>query len=268
MTPQFSKSAVLFFDVLGTKRMSTGPNASTALPGLVRAWEDVIDLIDQRIGGGSVVGGARRAWFSDSVVVAVPMAAVPGPEVAGGFASLLWLAIHVQATFRAHGLFVRGGFTVDEMYVDGEMYFGPALTRAVELETLAEHPRILVSDEAMRFYLEHRYETLPFLANPSPLRIDGDDRIFLSPLARTAWMLTQGSPPAVEQRPEMLADLVSHRDAVAQKLSEHANESHVEAKYRWLAEYHNEVCRETPNVDPEFLVPLAQSFPVSKRYEV
>jgi len=66
---------------------------------------------------------------------------------------------HLQMDFAMHGLFLRGGFDVGNVYVGEEMVFGEALLRAYKTEAeVARDPRIVFTEAAMHTYLSLSFD--------------------------------------------------------------------------------------------------------------
>ena len=61
--------------------------------------------------------------------------------------TFLSLVADIQRSFATeYNLFLRGGITIGEMFINGDFVFGKGLIDVVEMESQAKYPRIIVSD--------------------------------------------------------------------------------------------------------------------------
>ena len=84
--------------------------------------------------------------FSDCTVRVVPVDSRSNKKFPSG---ILWhellSLVYLQARLVRKKCFIRGGLTVDDIYIDGNMVFGPAIIKAYMLESeFAVYPRIVV----------------------------------------------------------------------------------------------------------------------------
>ena len=84
--------------------------------------------------------------FSDCTVRAVPLDSPSNKKHPSGilFSELLNL-VHAQYRLLYDGYFMRGGVTINDIYFEGSMVFGPAMNKAYGLESeFAVYPRIVI----------------------------------------------------------------------------------------------------------------------------
>ena len=222
--PQLRPSLVLFADLLGTVEHAKAENAAATLAAMDVAFRRARKRSD--IDGAA--GHGHVAWFSDNVGIAVPLTPFEA-ETSIGFTilSAMWLQFELARL----GFFVRGGLAVGNHYADDSFQFGPALVDAVHLEKAACHPRVVLSDEAVRVVdlcaqFHSELDSNPFHYE---LATEGG-KTFISYL--------DGVVGEVDDINEVRQVLELHRMAVSDQL--HAG--HVESvrlKYEWLADYHD-----------------------------
>jgi len=226
--PALTRSAVLFMDVLGTKELTSDPHAEEILLQLDRALAQARtrSQIDEPS------SWADSAWFSDNLAIAAPLGDDPVTEE-GIVGSIIVAAMWLQYLLAIEGFFARGGFTVGNHFMDGRVNFGPALVHAVELQTRAVYPRIILSDEVLAVVACH--ETHYSYDSPFEVELmkDQDGSIFISYLAVAF---------EADDSAEAVALLERHRSVVVAKLREHRDHIGIWEKYAWTASYHNAFC--------------------------
>jgi hypothetical protein len=138
--PKLARCAVLFVDLLGVRVMTHGAAAQANLVALEGAI------------GGTYRSFLRRdtpwpaAMFSDTLVVAAPVADLDDETVLGG---LVDQAAWLQQSLVWAGYFIRGAVTLGDFYIRDGFLYGPALVEAYRLEnTVAIHPRIILGTSA------------------------------------------------------------------------------------------------------------------------
>lgn len=186
------------------------------------------------------------AFFSDTFVAASPVGHEPrADEVA--VAELVEQAAWLQLDLLDRGFFVRGAVTLGPFYIQGGLVFGPALIEAYELERdAAVHPRIVLGPRAEE--AQRQAASAPESAaglQSQPLLCDDDGRVFVDYL-RVLLEDPQDPTPALK----------GYRDAVATRLQEHRRERHIWEKYRWVAEYHNQILAAQPPKIASLAVPI------------
>lgn len=222
--PRLVRCAVLFIDMLGVSEMNRAKGVARHLIDLERAvtatYRDYL----------SPFSPWPSAFFSDTLVLAAPL--IDRDEMAE-VVFLATQAASLQMSLARSGFFVRGGLAIDRFHIREGLVFGPALVEAYELESkIATHPRVVLSAEAEDCLARA-------LAGPTagyPLVLaDGDGRTFINYLElQLAQDLEDPALPAV-----------AHRDRIVSNLDAHRSNKKVWEKYRWAAEYHNDVLRRT-----------------------
>lgn len=93
--------------------------------------------------------GVEFSFFSDNFAVSVP---IQNPDIV--FKILAYASHHLLLC----GFSVRGAVALGDLYHNRGIIFGPALVGAVELEKVAEYPRILCSNELIQFLEKINYK--------------------------------------------------------------------------------------------------------------
>jgi hypothetical protein len=222
-------------DVLGVREMTRGRAAGRNLRELsdaVSVWRSVLREDSHW----------PAAFFSDTLVLADPVGRGGSTEAAvtGLAAQAGWLQLELVQ----RGFFVRGALTLGQFHIYGGLIFGPALVEAYELEQKAVQPRIVLgakAEECQRAAASRlrRSERLG-----QPLLRDYDGHAFIDYLSL---------PFELPEDPTEV--MRAHRDAIAERLREHRGERTTWEKYRWAAEYHNQIVGERMPAGARLAVP-------------
>lgn len=227
--PALVECAVLFFDLLGVSAMAQGAAAETEL---LRFNETIRQAFPYPIGVAAAAedrtGAYPTAVFSDSVVAAIPIQQdLPASQAI--FQLALQVALLQTELATTQGYFARGAITLDRFHFYDGLIFGPALVEAVGLErTVALDPRVVLSPGATAALLTDS------LYIEAPVLVDEDGTTFVDYLNGAF-----DNDLAID----LSSKLEEHRKVVATQLGEHATNHNHWAKYRWIAEYHNAICR-------------------------
>jgi len=222
--PRLASCAVLFMDVLGVRHMTRGRTATQNLRGLSNAmtlWRHVLREDSPW----------PAAFFSDTLVLAYPVGRGESAEAAvtGLAAQAGWLQLELVR----RGFFVRGALTLGKFHIYGGLIFGPALVEAYELEQRAVQPRIVLGEKAEECQRAAISQLRRSEQLGQPLLRDYDGHTFIDYLALPL------------ESPEDPTDVIrAHRDVIRERLREHRGERATWEKYRWAAEYHNQVVGE------------------------
>jgi hypothetical protein len=174
----------------------------------------------------------ERRVFSDNIVLGCPLEPVDGMG-AIQFNFLPAQIADYQTFLALNGFFVRGGFTVGELFVGENLVYGKALIEAHSLDSKGAPPRVAFSEEARVMIWSHlrMYVHDPNLPQLRFVEHDTDGTPFLNYLASlvrdggVAWNL-----------------LGEHRDRVQEALARFRECPEVGSKYEWVAAYHNRFC--------------------------
>jgi len=167
------------------------------------------------------------AVFSDSLVIAAP---VPSPELERTtILGLITQGAFAQLGLIEQGLFVRGGVAIGDFHIHNGLIFGRALVDAYERESRdAVHPRVILDRPVEETLRKDGVKDDGELGNLLMCDEDGWSFIdYLGPLFDAVQ----------DARPRMQA----HRETLMARLADYSKDRRRWEKYRWVAEYHNQV---------------------------
>jgi hypothetical protein len=219
--PRLQRCALLFLDMLGVSAMARSREAAKHLAAVDRA---VRSSFRDFLGPATELPGAV---FSDSLVIAAP---VPSGDLERTtIVGLINQAAFAQLGLIEQGLFARGGVAIGDFHIHDGLIFGQALVDAYERESRdAIHPRVILDRAVEQILLDGEAGDGGELGNLLMFDEDGWSFIdYLGPLFDTFQ----------DARPRLQA----HRDTLMARLVEHSKDRRRWEKYRWVAEYHNEV---------------------------
>lgn len=281
---KLSYGLTAFIDILGFGSQVINANSSYDLEELLKCISQIRKAFEHNPKNPSdkemhAAYGKSVLAFSDSVIVNVPLASEM-TEIGGTFDALmseLHSMAFAQATCIEHALFMRGGVDLNWWYRDGTTLVSKSLANAYALEGAASVPVIAVTDRVYSFLANHSgraaysddYDPLPSMIREysgvvagKPITIRHLD--YLSIFAREVdWTPTPTNRKALlslsaEQKDQQMEawrlENLRYWFAGHARTIEHAHSrghpASIQAKYEWLAEYHNEVAPRFTNADP------------------
>ena len=155
MVRETTKHYIAYMDILGYKDflkskhkkpeqyLQTILDAVERVKGNVSAFQNTANMFH-------IDGDLKLKIFSDNILLCLSVEN-GDEEIQRAIVFLLEVASIQRGLALAHGLLVRGGITIGELYIDEDLVFGQGLIDAVELEAKAEFPCIVVSDEIKKF---------------------------------------------------------------------------------------------------------------------
>lgn len=127
------------------------------------------------------------------------------------------------------GIAVRGGVTIGNLHINGNKIFGPALIRAIELEQLADHPRIVI-DKALIDRIHKNYINL-FLSTGM---IKKEKKFYCFNYFAQIEIANKFNDPGYEKiKPIVLSAFIDPLLVIIQK-GIHDKSYSVRRKYEWL----------------------------------
>lgn len=181
--------------------------------------------------------------FSDSTVRVVPLDSKSNKKYPGG---ILWQellsVVFLQSRMVRSRCFIRGGLTIDDIYIDDGMVFGPAIIKAYTLESeFAVYPRIVVDPAVFQLFekeplLKHHDTETEWEYLQKVIRRDSDGLYFVDYISG---ILSEFDEEGME-----FDFLSAHKDIVLESAAAFKGLNKIAAKYLWLANYHNTVIRE------------------------
>lgn len=225
--PKLVRSAVLYVDILGVREMARQKGQDH-----LRRLEAAVTGRDGERGYRDFLYGDSpwpAASFSDLLVLAAPR--LQQGEEESTIAGLLSQAARLQLTLVQSGFFLRGGLTWGMLHIQERFLFGEALVDAVEIEEhTAVSPRIVLGRQADALMQDASADLIGDAPRSLLLR-DGDGHAFVNYLA----------PIFDDLVTDPIEPLTHHRDLVAGHLNTQREHKRRWEKYRWVAEYHNDV---------------------------
>lgn len=97
-----------------------------------------------------IEGELKYKVFSDNILLCLPFEQSEN-EIRRATVFLIMVASIQRGLALSHGLLVRGGVTLGDLFINDDIVFGQGLVDAVELESKTEHPCITVSDNFLSF---------------------------------------------------------------------------------------------------------------------
>lgn len=125
---------------------------------------------------------------------------------------------YIQCWFSMHGIFLRGSLTRGLHYESPNIIFSQALIKAYDYEKTAIYPRIIIDS------------TLAKSINDTTYIMKSPDRLFFVDYLN--FIYAEGNSDGDKI-------LEGHKEAILNQVREHAEDTKIIEKYRWLSEYHN-----------------------------
>lgn len=218
-TPFPEETAVVaYVDLLGFKEMvRSDPTGKVLIPVLERSIASGLAFTKLMR---DTVGGVNYRIFSDNVCFWGNLDA--GPL---SFSAILSTVSEFQLQLALRGVFCRGGISIGYHYASDSILYGPALLEAVELEKVADYPRILLSPSIL-----NHVDLISMAAFYYQLHKLGDEHWFVNYL----WGIY------FKEKENGASDLLFHQRAVSEALAKYAGIENVLRKYRWVRDYHND----------------------------
>ena len=245
---EFEDRVVAFLDVLGWRNAIqasvSDPELRKKMGAALKFIEGVgkmADRFEENWGGKRFHEFGEYGQFSDSIVISMP-------AESGIFTLPRNVAFHGNAIMMS-GLLVRGGITVGPLYHRGNIAFGPALTKAYDLQSeLAIYPRIVVDPDLAALFLQAQQYTDTGGKPIGAFKIwrRADDGIYFLDILQPMGATTQfeaGSSSGMY--------LKQVRPIIERGLAENVGDPGVHGKYRWMADYFNDVAAECPKASIE-----------------
>ena len=177
-------------------------------------------------------------FFTDNIVVAYPLFEPDSDLGEPELGTLLILFAGVQASLASDGFLLRGAIASGDHYQDNDIVYGKALLEAVDLDKSGGPPRLVIGPSVEPLVLKHLefYDDIRRSPHYSYLLEDPRDGLLFVNYLRVAF----------EHFPYDRIDnqlLAAHRKEVRRGLREHKSDTSVLKKYKWLATYHDYICR-------------------------
>lgn len=179
--------------------------------------------------------------FSDNVVLGCPFQTsfIHDESL---FGLLIMGIIDFQLSLTLDGFFVRGGWSLGDLFVDENMIYGQSLLDSYNLEKAAKYPRIVLSDQVTELVFKHLkyYSSKEFSPQYKHLLKDDNDIIFIN-------YLYEILPYEGDDSNISFDNIIKHKLLIEANLEENKDVPDVLEKYIWTANYHNFFCNSFVN---------------------
>jgi hypothetical protein len=237
--PNYSRSLVTFFDVLGFRKL-VEEKSSDGVGNILSILGEYSDA-----GRKSNLQELRVLAFSDSIIRVRRVDTVWNRKHPSGilFHELLQL-VHAQVNLVLNGVLIRGAITIGGVRASAHQIYGPGFNEAYEVERVAAvFPRIVVSPAVLRCLSDERclvaeHQTRSeALAEVRRLLRQGDDGVWFIDYLRAAEDESRSNE-------EYVHFLALHRKLIADRCDrQDEGLGSVSIKVNWLIVYHNTVIR-------------------------
>lgn len=155
MVGKTTKHYIAYIDILGYKDflknkpeeseqyLQTILDAVKRVKGNVSSFQNAANMFQ-------IDGDLKLKIFSDNIMLCLSVGN-DEEEIQRAIVFLLEVASIQRGLILEHGLLVRGGITIGELFINEDIVFGQGLVEAVELESKTEFPCIAVSEGTQKF---------------------------------------------------------------------------------------------------------------------
>lgn len=238
----YREAIITFVDILGFKNIIQRSTAEDVFK-VLKKIERFSSLKDSSDGENFT---PKIIQFSDSIIRIRPLDSKANLEFRYGslFHELNDLVI-MQGELVNHGICVRGGVTVGEVYFGDSKVYGPGFVKAYEIESgFSNYPRIVIDPEVIekikddnRLLSAHNELEYELGAIDSQLRKGSDGLYFVDYL--------DAFPRNIDE-PEFIPDFfANNKKLILSNIGAQSALTSVASKYLWLATYHNEIIEST-----------------------
>lgn len=151
---QYEERITVFIDLLGFKQIIKNTDTDDVAHNLnaTQSLLEVYQSIDKNLQSHlrDIIDNVEVSQFSDCITISLP------PYEKDTFFYLALALVHFQFDiFNKHSILLRGGITLGNLYHKNNILFGPAMTRAYELESQqALYPRIIIDNVIFEKYFQ------------------------------------------------------------------------------------------------------------------
>lgn len=231
--PTLRTSFCLFLDVLGfSKEIIKHDSCGDGNTHLTE--------INKAIGkAGYNLKGYGESWnvkiFTDNVVLGSPIDQLHEGDEEGRFGHIVMNLVYYQLSMVLDGFFVRGGWSIGNLFMNTRLIYGKALIEAHEIESkLSIFPRVILSEEMKMLVKKHLNYYSKTTISPQKHHVlkDEEDNFFINYLVGVL-------DDDYEVKWNLLA---KHKNIIEGKINTFRNDKRVLRKYKWAAFYHNYFC--------------------------
>jgi hypothetical protein len=177
--------------------------------------------------------------FTDNFVIGFPWVDEEGELELGTLFIVLSI---LQYNLLTENIFIRGGISLSELYMDENTVFGPALIEAYQLEEKsAIYPRIILSDKLRGLILKHiSFYLEGWSMQEDQFIVDSDGVLFINYLHHLIEIWNQDQ--FGDKAKYLTEKLLLHKKKIEENLVSNRSNIRVFNKFSWVAKYHNHFC--------------------------
>lgn len=233
--PLIKDSFCLFIDILGFSHNITEADKNGKQQWHLSRIYSAIENAQKQIKNKHSKSIWTTKLFSDNLLLACPIDDIGRRDAEGHFGAIIYPIKQYQLELVLKGYFVRGGWSVGNLFVDNNMIYGQALIDAYDTESkVAKYACIAISN-TLRQLITDKY--LSYYANSSDapfnsdLLVDSDNRLIVNYLTNLM----------EEQQIDFLS-LSKHKISIEAKIRKYKKSPMLD-KYEYSAQYHNYFCQ-------------------------
>jgi len=171
--------------------------------------------------------------FSDNILIGAPIGYGGIFDDETQLGTLAMFLKYLQLDLTLEGYFLRGGWTIGNLFIDENIAYGEGLISSYNLEQSTNFPRIEVSSEIEPLIQKHfGYYSNPFSTLQNTYLIKNNGRIFVNYLKGLTEIGELGLDVDTNK-------LNKHKELIESRLIDFNSISKIRSKYEWSAEYHN-----------------------------
>ena len=233
-TPIHKLSYCAFLDVLGFKHKIEDSYEQNSSEQLLQEYYQIFNGQIEKIKADTNDCWLFFKCFSDNVLLAHPQFS---DDMEAEFGFILWSIQEFQLNMAVRGFFIRGGLSLEQLFMGNNMVYGKALIEAHNLEnTIAENPMVILSDSVKKIVNSHlHYYKDGSAPQYKDILIDMNGSYFINYLQEC--IIENDESSEID-----LNTLSQHKNQINSNLELNRNNSKVYQKMLWLASYHNYFC--------------------------
>lgn len=231
-----------FLDVLGFSERIQESSNNDKHNELLQEFHDIFEKMLSSLEESTTDSLLYFKSFTDNILLAHPRFS---KDMESEFGFILWAIKEYQFQMALHGFFVRGGLSINRLFIDDNSVYGEALIEAYNLESKqAINPIVVLSDDAMKLVNKHLtyYSNADHSPQVRELLMNTDGRYFINYLSEC--ILDGDTGYELD-----IAPLNLHKEQIEQSLTKYRDKPVVYAKFSWLSSYHNYFCDSVSQLD-------------------
>jgi len=275
MTPKYTIALITYFDILGFQDMvKTKPEAE--IYNLLMHFKNTSKSDEKEMKEYS----RSYNYFSDTIVRSVNVLSEANRRRPDGILfNELYDPLYIINDLILKGVLIRGSVTIGPIFNENDIFFGPGVITAYDLERKAIYPRIIVdsiivktlniinSKGEMRKNASDLSRNLFYLLSSNTNTLIDEKNFILKMLKKgrdNVWFVDYLGALASEYDEiyEFSLFLNQHKLLVEKGIRSKLKNSHVLEKYLWLRRYHNTYVSQLVAHDKQFSRLLINEIPI------